>query len=61
MIFIDNQVCNVHSDFKLYVTSLAKAPDFGSELSLICNFINFSVTPEAFTQQILALILEELE
>ena len=40
---------------------MSKAPDFGSELSLICNFINFSVTKEAFTQQILSLILTELE
>lgn len=43
-IILDNAVTNVHQDFKIYVTTLSKTPDYGSELSLICNFINFSVT-----------------
>ena len=45
----------------MYITSVSKNPDFGSELSLLTNFINFSVTIEAFEAQILALILQELE
>ena len=41
----------------MYITSVSKNPDFGSELSLLTNFINFSVTIEAFEAQILGLIL----
>lgn len=32
----------------MYITSVHKSPDFGSEISLVANFINFSVTIEAF-------------
>jgi hypothetical protein len=34
-------------------------PDFGAELSLMANFINFNVTIEAFEAQILAFLLLE--
>ena len=36
-------------------------PDFGSELSLLANFVNFNVTIEAFEAQILAILLNERE
>ena len=36
-------------------------PDFGSELSLLANFVNFNVTIEAFEAQILAILLQERE
>ena len=44
LVILNSQVVKVHNDFKIYITSFAKAPDYGSELSIICNFINFSVT-----------------
>jgi hypothetical protein len=51
----------VQPEFKIYVTTNSKNADYGSELSQICTLINFSTTPEAFTQRILALTLQELE
>ena len=45
----------------MYITSVHKSPDFGADISLLTNFINFSVTIEAFEAQILALLLSELE
>lgn len=45
----------------MYITSVHKSPDFGADLSLLANFINFSVTIEAFEAQILSLLLSELE
>ena len=60
-ITIDKSITTIDPNFKMYITSVSKNPDFGSELSLLTNFINFSVTIEAFEAQILALILSELE
>ena len=45
----------------MYVTSMIANPDFGSELSLLANFVNFNVTIEAFEAQILAILLQERE
>ena len=47
--------------FKMYLTSASKSPDFGAEVSLLANFVNFSVTIEAFEAQILSIIMAELE
>ena len=45
----------------MYITSIVSNPDFGSELSLMANFVNFNVTKEAFEAQLLSLILEVRE
>ena len=45
----------------MYITSASKSPDFGAEISLLANFVNFSVTIEAFEAQILSIIMQELE
>ena len=45
----------------MYVISIVSSPDFGSELSLMANFINFGVTIEAFEAQILSILLQENE
>ena len=45
----------------MYITSGSKSPDFGAEISLLANFINFNVTIEAFEAQILSMIMSELE
>ena len=58
---LDKSITTIDSNFKMYITSVSKNPDFGAELSLLTNFINFSVTMEAFEAQILGLILQELE
>ena len=60
-IMMDGQVTPINASFKMYITSVHKSPDFGAELSLVANFINFSVTIEAFEAQILAFMLTELE
>ena len=60
-IMMDATVTTIDPAFKMYITSVHKNPDFGADLSLLANFINFSVTIEAFEAQILALILTELE
>ena len=60
-IMMDSTVTQIDPSFKMYITSVHKNPDFGADLSLLANFINFSVTIEAFEAQILALILSELE
>lgn len=52
---------SIDPNFKMYVTSIVSNPDFGSELSLMANFVNFNVTIEAFEAQILSLILQEQE
>ena len=39
------------------ITSTISNPDFGSELSLMANFINFNVTIEAFEAQVLSMLL----
>ena len=49
----------IDPNFKMYITSMISNPDFGSELSLMANFINFNVTIEAFEAQILAMLLQE--
>ena len=45
----------------MYITSMVSNPDFGSELSLMANFVNFNVTIEAFEAQVLAMLLQEQE
>ena len=45
----------------MYITSMVSNPDFGSELSLMANFVNFNVTIEAFEAQILAILLQHHE
>ena len=45
----------------MYITSVVSKPDFGSELSILANFINFNVTIEAFEAQILSALLEHME
>lgn len=45
----------------MYITSTVSSPDFGAELSLMANFVNFNVTIEAFEAQILAFLLLEQE
>ena len=47
--------------FKMFITSVNKTPDFGSEISLLANFINFSITHKAFEAQIMTMLLQELE
>ena len=47
-IMVDGTVTNIDPSFKMYITSVHKSPDFGADLSLVANFINFSVTIEAF-------------
>ena len=47
----------IDPNFRMYVTSIVSNPDFGSELSLMANFVNFNVTIESFEAQILALLL----
>ena len=51
----------IDQNFKMYITSMVSNPDFGSELSLMANFVNFNVTIEAFEAQILAMLLQEQE
>ena len=51
----------IGANFKMYITSNISNPDFGSELSLMANFINFGVTLEAFEAQILAILLANRE
>ena len=41
----------------MFITSVHPNPDFGADVSLLCNFINFSVTIEAFEAQIMGLLL----
>ena len=45
----------------MYITSMVSNPDFGSELSLMANFVNFNVTIEAFEAQVLSMLLQEQE
>ena len=47
-IMMEGQVVTIRETFKMYITSVHKSPDFGSDISLIANFINFSVTLDAF-------------
>lgn len=49
----------IDQNFKMYITSMIANPDFGSELSLMANFVNFNVTIEAFEAQILGMLLQE--
>ena len=58
---MNGTVTQIDPGFKMYITSVHKNPDFGADISLLSNFINFSVTIEAFEAQILALLLSELE
>jgi len=44
---VDWETVEVHPSFTMYITSVAKCPDFGSEISFLANFINFTVTIEA--------------
>lgn len=60
-VMMDSSVLQIDPSFKMYITSVHKNPDFGADISLLANFINFSVTIEAFEAQILALLLSELE
>ena len=60
-ICIDGQSVQIDPSFKMYITSVHPNPDFGADISLLSNFINFSVTIEAFEAQIMALLLAELE
>lgn len=57
-VYIEKTMLPVDPNFKMYITSIVSNPDFGSELSLMANFINFGVTIEAFEAQILAILLE---
>ena len=52
---------SIDPKFEMYVISIVSSPDFGSELSLMANFINFGVTIEAFEAQILSILLQENE
>ena len=45
---IDNQSVQLDPSFKMFITSVHPSPDFGSDISLLSNFINFSVTIDAF-------------
>jgi len=45
---LDGTATTIDPNFKMYITSVNKTPDFGPELSLLANFINFGVTQEAF-------------
>ena len=47
-VYIDKQLQPIDAKFKMYITSIVSNPDFGSELSLMANFVNFNVTKEAF-------------
>ena len=47
-VYIDKQLQPIDGRFKMYITSIVSNPDFGSELSLMANFVNFNVTKEAF-------------
>ena len=60
-VYIDRMILPIDEKFKMYITSMVSNPDFGSELSLMANFVNFNVTVEAFEAQILAILLQELE
>ena len=60
-ITLDGTVTGIDPAFKMYITSVLKSPDFGAEISLLANFINFSVTIEAFEAQILSILMVELE
>ena len=60
-IMVDSTVTQIDPSFKMYITSVHPTPDFGADLSLLANFINFSVTLEAFEAQILGLLFAELE
>ena len=60
-VFIDNGMLPIEPNFKMYITSNINNPDFGSEISLMANFINFGVTIEAFEAQILAMLLASRE
>ena len=60
-VYIDKQLQPVDAKFKMYITSIVSNPDFGSELSLMANFVNFNVTKEAFEAQLLSIILEVRE
>ena len=60
-IMMDSTVTQIDPSFRMYITSVHPTPDFGADLSLLANFINFSVTLEAFEAQILALLFAELE
>lgn len=58
-VYIDRQLMPIDPNFKMYITSSSSSPDYGSELSLMANFINFNVTIEAFEAQILSILLQE--
>ena len=60
-ICIDHTSIKVSTSFKMFITSVHPNPDFGADVSLLANFINFSVTVEAFEAQIMSLLLSELE
>jgi len=47
-ISMDQTVITIDPAFKMYITSVHPNPDFGADISLLANFINFSVTIEAF-------------
>ena len=60
-VYIDKAMLPIDPNFKMYITSIVSNPDFGSEISLMANFINFGVTIEAFEAQMLAILLEQRE
>ena len=60
-IYLDKRMMHIDPHFKMYITSNISNPDFGSEISLMANFINFGVTIEAFEAQILAILLANQE
>ena len=60
-ISLGGQVTQIDPAFKMYITSGSKCPEFGAEISLLANLINFNVTMEAFEAQILSIIMQELE
>lgn len=60
-VYIDKEMQSIDAKFEMYVISCVSSPDFGSELSLMANFINFGVTIEAFEAQILSILLKENE
>ena len=60
-VYLEKALIPIDGNFRMYVTSMVSNPDFGSELSLMANFINFNVTVEAFEAQILAQLLTTFE
>ena len=47
----------IDSNFKLFITSEVRNPQFGPEISVMTNFVNFYVTLEGLEAQMLSIVI----